>query len=104
MDVPVTRTANSSGEAASTGSHTWASSGASASRTALKASPAATLLRAHCLNHGQWPDVPAEPITAKAVDRTRLAELLTASETQLRQLQADSTPDRLWRWYFRLTI
>jgi GT2 family glycosyltransferase len=65
---------------------------------------ASTLLRAHCLNHGQWPDVPAEPIPAKAVDRTRLAELLTASENQLRQLQADSTPDRLWRWYFRLTI
>lgn len=64
---------------------------------------ARTLLRAHCLNHGQWPDVPNEAISAKRVDRHRLAELLTASEAQLRELQQASTPDRLWRWYFRLT-
>lgn len=62
-----------------------------------------TLLRAHCLNHGQWPDVPNEAIEPKSINRNRLAEILSASENQLRQLQTDSTPDRLWRWYFRLT-
>ena len=64
---------------------------------------ARTLLRAHCLNHGQWPDVPKEPIAAKSVDRIRLAEILAASENLLCQLQTESTADRLWRWYFRLT-
>jgi len=63
---------------------------------------ARTLLRAHCLNHGQWPDVPNESIEPKSINRNRLAEILSASENQLRQLQTDSTPDRLWRWYFRL--
>ncbi|MBI2689061.1 MAG: glycosyltransferase family 2 protein [Acidobacteria bacterium] len=62
---------------------------------------ARTLLRAHCLNHGQWPDVPPESIAAKARGG-RLLELLHTSEEQLYTLQAAQGMDRLWRWYFQL--
>ena len=62
---------------------------------------ARSLLRAHCLNHGQWPDVPREEIAAKPRP-ARMASLLQQSENLLYELQMASGPDRLWRWYFRL--
>lgn len=62
---------------------------------------ARTLLRAHCLNHGQWPDVPKDPIEPKHPS-ARMAQVVRDSETLLRELQMESGPDRLWRWYFKL--
>ncbi|MFN0104626.1 MAG: glycosyltransferase family 2 protein [Bryobacteraceae bacterium] len=62
---------------------------------------ARTLLRAHCLNHGQWPDVPNELIDAKPRS-ARMASILRESEDLLYELQMASGADRLWRWYFQL--
>ena len=62
---------------------------------------ARTLFRAHCLNHGQWPDIPKELIEPKPKP-AQLASILQTSETLLRELQMASGPDRLWRWYFEL--
>lgn len=64
---------------------------------------ARALLRAHCLNHGQWPDVPKEEIEPKPIDRNHLATILQSSEELLRELQRESGADRLWKWYFQLT-
>lgn len=62
---------------------------------------ARTLLRAHCLNHGQWPRVPNEAIPAKRKS-ARLAKILQKSEKELYNLQNASGLDRLWRLYFQI--
>ena len=62
---------------------------------------ARSLLRAHCLHQGRWPDVPREAIQGKP-RLARMASLLQESERLLYELQMASGPDRLWRWYFRL--
>ena len=63
---------------------------------------ARALLRAHYLKQGRWPDVPGEVIPGKPRP-ARLRELLRESENTLYEMQMASGPDRLWRWYFRLT-
>jgi GT2 family glycosyltransferase len=62
---------------------------------------ARALLRAHFLSHGQWPDVPEEPVAPKPRGE-RLADILRNSEEQLRQLQEYTGYDHLWKWYFKL--
>ncbi len=62
---------------------------------------ARALLRAHFLSHGQWPDVPEEPVPPKPRGEM-LADILRNSEEQLRQLQENSGYDHLWKWYFKL--
>lgn len=63
---------------------------------------ARTLLRGMCLQRGQWPDVPREPVEERERP-ARLAEVVTESEELLYALQRETGMDRLWRWYFQLT-
>jgi hypothetical protein len=63
---------------------------------------ARTLFRAHCLNHGQWPDVPNEIVARKPIESKQLASILHQSETLLHDLQLAGGPDRLWKWYFQI--
>jgi GT2 family glycosyltransferase len=63
---------------------------------------ARTLLRAHCLNHGQWPAVTNETIAPKPHEFNQLAAVLSQSEILIQELQLQSGPDRLWKWYFQI--
>jgi GT2 family glycosyltransferase len=63
---------------------------------------ARTLLRTLFLRHGQWPHSQEDPIPPK-LKSSQLGTILQESEKLLYELQMAETPDRLWRWYFRLT-
>jgi GT2 family glycosyltransferase len=63
---------------------------------------ARSLLRALSLRHGRWPQMQDEAIPAKPKS-SQLPLVLQESEKLLYEMQMAGTPDKLWRWYFRLT-